>query len=68
MLLYVKVEERTIFIMPITELLERNAKLYGSDVALVEVNPTITEVRRKTWKEYDLIETNPECHYRREIT
>ncbi|MCR4637885.1 class I adenylate-forming enzyme family protein [Ruminococcus sp.] len=54
--------------MPITELLERNAKLYGTDVALVEVNPEITEIRRITWKEYELIEPNPECHYRREIT
>lgn len=55
-------------IMPITELLKRNAELYGSDVALVEINPEITEVRRRTWKEYELIEPNPECHYRREIT
>lgn len=54
--------------MPITELLERNADLYGADIALVEVNPEITEVRRITWKEYELIEPNPECHYRREIT
>ena len=54
--------------MPITELLERNAKLYGNDVALVEINPEITEVRRITWKEYELIEPNPECTYRREIT
>ncbi|MCQ2490081.1 MAG: AMP-binding protein [Ruminococcus sp.] len=54
--------------MPITELLTRNADLYGSDVALVEVNPEITEIRRKTWKEYELIEPSPECCYRREIT
>lgn len=54
--------------MPITELLKRNAELYGSDVALVEINPEITEVRRITWKEYELIEPNPESHYRREIT
>ena len=54
--------------MPITELLERNAELYGSDVALVEVNPEITEVRRITWKDYELIESDPLCHYRREIT
>ena len=54
--------------MPITDLLVRNAKLYGSDVALVEVNPEITEIRRVTGKEYELIEPNPECHYRREIT
>ena len=29
--------------MPITELLERNAKNFGDDVALVEVNPEIKE-------------------------
>lgn len=54
--------------MPITELLERNAKLYGNDIALVEVNPEITENRRITWKEYELIEPDPVCCYRREIT
>ncbi|MBO5105177.1 MAG: acyl--CoA ligase, partial [Ruminococcus sp.] len=54
--------------MPITYLLKRNAELYGDEVALVEVNPAITEVRRVTWKEYELIEPNPLCHYRREIT
>ncbi len=54
--------------MPITELLERNAQIYGNDVALVEVNPEITEVRRITWKDYELIEPNPLCRYRREIT
>lgn len=54
--------------MPITELLERNAELYGNDIALVEVNPEITETRRVTWREYELIEPNPECCYRREIT
>ena len=30
--------------MPITELLKRNAELYANDVALVEVNPEITEL------------------------
>lgn len=54
--------------MPITELLSRNAELYGDDIALVEVNPDVKEVRRITWKEYELIEPNPLCHYRREIT
>ena len=54
--------------MPITDLLVRNAELYGNDIALVEVNPEITEIRRKTWKEYDLIEPTPSCCYRREIT
>ena len=54
--------------MPITELLARNAELYGNDVALVEVNPERPEIRRVTWKEYELIEPDPMCHYRREIT
>ena len=54
--------------MPITELLERNAELYGDEVALVEVNPEVTDTRKVTWREYELIETNPTAHYRREIT
>ena len=54
--------------MPITELLERNAKEFGSETALVEINPEVREVRRVTWKEYDLIESAPTQAYRREIT
>lgn len=54
--------------MPITELLERNARAYPNDVALVEINPEITEDRRVTWKEYELIESNKKEAYRREIT
>ena len=54
--------------MPITDILERNCKLYGDDICLVEINPEIKEQRRVTWKEYELIEPNPVSHYRREIT
>ena len=56
--------------MPVTDLLERNAKLYGQDVALVEVNPQLQEKRRVTWKDYDLImpSTTTTTAYRREIT
>lgn len=54
--------------MPITELLERNAREYTNDTALVELNPAITEVRRVTWREYELMEPNPKAPYRREIT
>ena len=54
--------------MPITKLLERNAIEFTNDVALVEVNPAITEVRRVTWREYELMEPNPKAPYRREIT
>ncbi len=54
--------------MPITKLLEENAAKYGNDVCLVEINPEVKEVRRVTWKEYELMEPNPTTHYRREIT
>ncbi len=54
--------------MPITELLEQNCAKFGNDIALVEINPDIQENRRVTWKEYELIEPNTLCHYRREIT
>ena len=54
--------------MPITEILEKNAKEYGKDVCLVEINPDLQEKKRVTWRDYELIESNPVCQYRREIT
>ena len=54
--------------MPVTDLLERNHKLYGDEVALVELNPTMAETRRTTWKEYDLVQSTEPTPYRREIT
>ncbi len=54
--------------MPITDLLERNSKLYGNEVALVEINPEIREEQRVTWKEYELIQPTSTSYYRREIT
>ena len=54
--------------MPITELLERNAHEYCHETALVEINPEVKEVRRVTWKEYELIESSPTESYRREIS
>ncbi|MBS7316481.1 MAG: acyl--CoA ligase [Clostridiaceae bacterium] len=54
--------------MPITEILARNAALYGNDVSLVEINPEIRERHGTTWREYELVETNPANRYRREIT
>ena len=43
--------------MPITEFLKQNAQKYGSETALVEINPEVKEMRRVTWKEYELIES-----------
>ena len=54
--------------MPITEILSRNANLYGDDVSLVEINPELQEKREVTWREYELIETNVVSEYRREMT
>ena len=54
--------------MPITDLLERNSKLYGSETALVEMNPEIQEGPRVTWREYELIQPTTATPYRREIT
>lgn len=54
--------------MPITDLLERNSKLYGEETALVEINPEIQEAQRVTWNEYELIQPTATAPYRREIT
>ena len=54
--------------MPITEYLERNADLYGDEVALVELNPEQQEIGRITWKEYELIQPTKTQAYRRQIT
>ena len=54
--------------MPITEILERNAKLYGNDVALIEINPQELEKRHTTWREYSLIEPSRNDSFRSEMT
>lgn len=54
--------------MPITDLLERNSKLYGGETALIEINPEVSEPLHVTWKEYELIQPTSATYYRREIT
>ncbi len=54
--------------MTIMQLLEDNARRFGRDIALVEINPEVPETRRITWREYDLVETDRAPHYRREIS
>lgn len=54
--------------MLITEILSRNAMLYGDEVSLVEINPELQEKHETSWREYELIETNPIASFRREIT
>ena len=52
----------------ITQILERNAKEWPNDVALVEINPQELEKRNTTWREYSLIESSPLEAFRSEIT
>lgn len=54
--------------MPIMQYLKKNAEKYPHQTALVEINPDIKEVRRATWKDYELIEAGYAEEYRREIT
>ena len=54
--------------MPITEILEKNAALYGNDVALVEINPQELDKRHSTWREYSLIEPGRSDAFRSELT
>lgn len=54
--------------MPITDLLEKNARLYGKEVALVELNPAMQETRKITWKDYSLIQQTEDRPYRHTIT
>ena len=54
--------------MPVTDLLERNHKLYGDEVALVELNPSMKDTKRTSWREYSLVQATSTEPYRREIT
>ena len=55
--------------MPITDFLERNAKIYPNDVAIVEVNPEKQPASQMTWREFNLIEAGSAANrYRRELT
>ena len=54
--------------MIITDILTKNADLYGDEVSLIEVNPEIQERIDKAWKEYDLVEAMPKPIHRSEIT
>lgn len=55
--------------MVITEILERNARLYGNDIALVEINPSEERDNAMNWREASLIENAmPNAPYRREMS
>ncbi len=55
--------------MVITDFLEKNARLYGSEVSLVELNPSEERDSAVTWWDFNLIESAGEdAPYRRELS
>ena len=55
--------------MIITDFLEKNARLYGQEVALVEINPSEERDKAATWWDFNLIESaGQDAPYRREMT
>ena len=53
--------------MVITDFLERNSRLYGTDTALVVVSPSEKRDQAVTWREASLIESATDSPYRREM-
>ncbi|MBQ6797040.1 MAG: acyl--CoA ligase, partial [Clostridia bacterium] len=54
--------------MPITDILRKNAEIYGDEVCLVEINPELQEKHERTWREFELVETGTAQEHRREMT
>ena len=55
--------------MIITDFLERNARLYGGEISLVEINPSEERDKAVTWWDFNLIESaSADAPYRREIS
>ena len=55
--------------MIITDFLERNARLYGAETALVELSPSEERDKAVTWWDFNLIESaSPDAPYRRELS
>ena len=55
--------------MIITDFLEKNARLYGAETALVEINPSEERDKAVTWWDFNLIESaSLDAPYRREMS
>ncbi|MDO4586754.1 MAG: class I adenylate-forming enzyme family protein [Planctomycetia bacterium] len=52
--------------MPITDILTKNAQLYGDEICLIESNPEEQEKNAVSWKDYELVEPDriPRSHQR----
>ena len=55
--------------MIITDFLERNARFYGNETSLVEINPSEERDKATTWWDFNLIESaSSDAPYRRELS
>ena len=54
--------------MPVLDYLRHNARAYGDECALVEINPEVQEPTRVSWREFDLVQNTRKRDYRREIS
>ena len=54
--------------MPVTDLLVRNAREHGDEVALVELNPSMEDPRKLSFNEFDLVQQTFAHPYRRQIS
>ena len=54
--------------MPVTDLLIRNAREHGDEVALVELNPGMQDPRKVSFKEFELVQQTQPHPFRHEIT
>ncbi|MDD6042593.1 MAG: class I adenylate-forming enzyme family protein [Eubacteriaceae bacterium] len=54
--------------MTIIDLLEKNSRELGNEIALVEINPAFDGNRRMTWRDYELVQSTVRTGYRREIS
>ena len=55
--------------MPLMSYLEQNAKLYGNEISLIEINPELVDKHNNLpWKEYSLVETAHVPGYRKTLT
>ena len=54
--------------MLIYDFLEKNAREYPDDIALVEINPSANAKPMTTWKEFSLMEPSKSGPYRQEIS
>jgi long-chain acyl-CoA synthetase len=54
--------------MPITDFLSNNARAYGQEKCLTEINLDLQEKHNVNWREFELVEHSPAGEYQRDMT